>query len=66
MLAFSKDIGHEVWARHVSSSQCSAAGFCERGYFIFLFSNCGAGGRCLLRIYVAVSGEAVNVYYLPS
>ena len=48
-----------------SSSQRSAAGSCERGYFIFLFSNRGAGGLCLLRIYVAVSGEAVNVYYLP-
>ena len=55
MLALSDDIGHEsVWDQMFHQVNIAQTGSCERGIFSSsYFSNCGAGGLVLLRIYVA-------------
>ena len=64
MLALYEDIGHEVWDRGFSSSQCSTAGSCERGNFCLpIFESVALAAVFATRLR-GCSGEAVNVYYL--
>ena len=67
MLALSDDIGHEsVWDRMFHQVNIAKPALVSAVYFhLPMFLELRRWRPCLLRIYVACSGEAVNVYYLP-